>query len=99
MIAFKQFEKRPVFGAGGRLFGDLDDLLIDDKTWRIVSLVVRLESDAVEALGLEKPFWRRARLSLPADIAHEENGVLVLELTLDEFSELLDGDAIEADVM
>lgn len=99
MIAFKQFEKRSVLGAGGRLIGDLDDLLIDDKTWTIVSLVVRLESQAIEALGVEKPFWRRARLSLPAGIAHEENGVLVLDLTLDEFSELLAGDAIEADVM
>jgi len=98
VIAFSKLVKRPVYGSAGRLFGDLEDLQIDEERWLVESLVVRLESDAVAALGLETPFWRRARLTIPARLAREDNGVIVIGLTLDEFATLLDSDAIDADV-
>jgi sporulation protein YlmC with PRC-barrel domain len=89
---------RVVLGAGGRVFGDLEEVIIDWQQWRVLRVVVRIDSDAVEALGLRKPYWRRARLSIPVDHVSSAHDEIVLRTTLDEFGALLDEDAIDADV-
>lgn len=88
MIRFSDLRKRVVVGAHGKPFGELDDLVVERDGWKILSL----------ALGLQKPFWRRARIAIPALHLREENDVIVLDMSRDQFAELMDGDTIEIDV-
>lgn len=96
--SFRRIKGRVVLGAGGRVFGDLEDVIIDWRQWRVLRVVVRIDSGAVEALGLRRPYWRRARLSIPVDQVSSADDEVILRTTLDEFAALLDDDAIDADV-
>ena len=78
-----------VVGANGRSFGDVDDLDVDVESWRIASVIVRVSSTAVVDLGLEKPFWTHARLTIPVDHISGASDSLVLRTTLEEFAQLL----------
>jgi sporulation protein YlmC with PRC-barrel domain len=78
-----------VVGANGRVFGDVDDIEIDAETWRMTNLIVRVSSAAVLDLGLDKPFWSRARLSVPVHQVSGATEVVVLKSSLGEFAQMI----------
>ncbi|MBA3458061.1 MAG: hypothetical protein H0T42_33570 [Deltaproteobacteria bacterium] len=86
-----------VIGANGRVFGTVDDVELDAATWRATSLVARVRSDAITDLGLEKPFWSRARLSIPIHHVSGATNVVVLKTTLEEFAQLIAHAAADPD--
>lgn len=78
-----------VVGSNGRVFGEVDDLEIDEQTWRATHIIVRVKSDAVTELGLDKPFWSHARLPIPIHQVSGASDVLVLRSSLEEFAQLI----------
>lgn len=78
-----------VVGSEGGVFGDVDDVELDLATWRMTSLIVRVTAEAVTSLGLEKPFWSRARLSVPVHQVAGATDVVVLRSSLEEFAQLI----------
>lgn len=84
-----QLRKMSVVGAGGRIFGTVNELEIETAGLRVVSLVVRVSSDAIAALGIEKPFWTHANLVVDAKDVQGVTDVVVLRLTIEEFAQRL----------
>lgn len=80
-----------VVGANGRTFGEVDELDVDVESWRIASIIVRVSSTSVTDLGLDKPFWTHARLTIPVEHISGASDNVVLRTTLDEFAKLLAG--------
>jgi sporulation protein YlmC with PRC-barrel domain len=78
-----------VVGSSGRIFGVIEDLSIDESTWRGAALVVRVRSNAVSDLGLEKPFWSSARVEIPIHHVSATSDVVVLRTSLEEFAQLI----------
>ncbi len=78
-----------VVGAGGRVLGDVVDVDVDVATWRVAQVIVRIHSDAVEALGLKKPFWSRAQVALPVSHISGVSDVIVLRSSATELAELM----------
>lgn len=76
-----------VIGSGGRLLGELVDLEIDDTTLQVVGLILKVESAAVEGLGLTKPFWSRAYVMIPAGYVGAVTDVILLKASLDQIGE------------
>ena len=52
-------------------------------------LVVRISSDVVTELGIEKPFWSHARLEIPIHQVSGATEVVVLRSTIAEFAQLI----------
>lgn len=84
-----ELRKMNVVGSSGRVFGDIDDVEIDETTWRATQLIVRVSSEAIADLGLEKPLWKRARLAIPIHQVAGTSDVVVLRSTLDEIAQLV----------
>lgn len=84
-----------VVGANGRMLGDVDDLVIDEETWRVTGLFIRVNSDAIGELGLEKPFWSRARFEVPVSHVAGATDIVVLRTTLAEFANLIASAEVE----
>lgn len=78
-----------VVGAGGRVFGTVDELELDTQTLRLSSLIVKVNSAAVTALGIDKPFWSSAKLVVQATDIHAITDVVVLRLTIEDFASRL----------
>ncbi|MBA3394815.1 MAG: PRC-barrel domain containing protein [Deltaproteobacteria bacterium] len=78
-----------VVGGGGRVFGRVDEIEIDAGAWKVESLVVRVTSDAISALGINKPFWTHAQVVIPVSAVQAVSDVVVLRLTIDEFGQRL----------
>lgn len=55
-----------VIGAGGRIFGEIEDLEVDVGSWHVENLVLRVRGSVVRDLGIPRPRWRRAHVSVPA---------------------------------
>ncbi len=85
----EQLRAMSVVGAGGRVFGTVDEIEIDTEGLRVVSLVVRVNSAAVADLGIDKPFWSSAKLVVNARDVQGVTDVVVLQLTIEEFSQRL----------
>lgn len=78
-----------VVGAGGRIFGTVDEVEIETETLRISSLIVRVNSDAVAALGIATPFWSHAKLVVHAPDVQAITDVVILRYTIEQFAERL----------
>jgi sporulation protein YlmC with PRC-barrel domain len=84
-----ELRKMAVVGAGGRVFGTVDEVEIATDTLRIAALTVRINSEAVEALGIKKPFWSHATLVVHAADVQGITDVVVLRYTIEQFAERL----------
>ena len=78
-----------VVGAGGRVFGHVEELELETDTLRVESLHVQVTAAAVSDLGIKKPFWSHATLVVPARYIQAITDVVVLRLTIEEFAERL----------
>ncbi len=76
-------------GASGRVLGEVEDLEIDYATWRITSLLVVVNSTVVADLGIEKPFWSKARIAIPIHQVSGATETVVLRSTVEELGQLI----------
>lgn len=87
--AYGELRGMKVIGAGGRIVGEVDDIELDVTTWRMASLVVRVQSDALAELGLAKPFWSHARLKVPVLQVSGATDVVILHSSVADLAELV----------
>ncbi len=78
-----------VVGAHGRVVGEIDDVEIDPSAWRVTGIVVKVDAEAVVQLGLKKPFWSKARVTIPIDHVSGVTDVLVVDVPLERLGALL----------
>ncbi len=87
-----------VVGANGRVLGELEDIEIDEQSWRMTNLIVRVRSDAVTELGLEKPFWSHARVAVPVDQVSGTSDVILLRASVEDMARMVAVADAEKDV-
>ncbi len=80
---------KQLVGASGRVLGEVEDIEIDYETWRITNLVVAVNSGIVADLGIEKPFWSKARIAIPVHQVSGATETVVLRSTVEELGSLI----------
>jgi sporulation protein YlmC with PRC-barrel domain len=85
-----------VVGAGGRVFGHVDELEIETEHLRITTITVKVTSAAVTELGIKKPFWSSAKLVVHAADVQGITDVVVLRLSIETFADRLGTAAADA---
>lgn len=75
-----------VVGSGGRVIGHIEELDFETDGLRLATLQVRVTSNAVEHLGIKKPFWRHATLVVHARDIEAVTDVVVLRLTISDLA-------------
>ncbi len=83
----KELHGVAVVGAGGRMFGRVQDVQLDDATMKIAGVIVGLQAEVVAELGVHKPFWSRAVLTVPAADVEAISDVIVLRLSVEQFAD------------
>ena len=83
----KEMRGRLVVGAGGRSIGLIHDVEFDVVGWRITQLVIKVEAGAVVDLGLKKPLWTRALLTVPVGDVQATSDNLVLKITIEDLAQ------------
>ncbi|MCL1983968.1 MAG: hypothetical protein FWG58_01055 [Methanomassiliicoccaceae archaeon] len=50
------------------LVGSVVTIMIDTDNWKVMSMVIRLDKQAIEAMGLKKGFFAKINAEIPTDI-------------------------------
>ena len=89
IIHVEELRGLKVVGSGGRILGEIEDLEVDSETWHVENLFLRVRGSIVSDLGLPRPRWKRAHVSLPARHVSGVQDVVVLDVTVEEFAQEL----------
>ena len=77
-------ESKDVLTTDGRLGGFLRALLIDPKNWTVASMVVEVDRDILEEVGIKKPLLDRALVDIPAKFVKGASDVIQLNEDLEK---------------
>ncbi len=86
MISFETLLGKKVIGTGGYILGDVKGASIDEKTWNIATLHVKLADTAAEELGFKKRF-RSSKVNMPIRMVQAVGDVVSVSPSLKELSE------------
>jgi len=89
LVKSRDLVGKSVVGSNGRMFGIIADLGVDTELWKVASIMLKVDSKAVTDLGLSKPLWRSARVEVPSSLIGAAQDVVILKVSLEEFSEKL----------
>lgn len=87
-IEFSALEGKEVLSQDGRDCGSVQDLVLDHTTWRITTIVVRLERDLLQEFGMKKPLFGSQTIHLKTDLVSGIGDKLILHAPLAELVEL-----------
>ena len=79
-----QIKGMDVVGSGGIVFGNVADLELSET--KLSGLIVAVRKSHVAELGLTKPFWSNALVTIPVAYVNSIADVVVLSMTLEEFA-------------
>ncbi len=80
---FKEIIGLDVVTAGARIIGAVDGAKIDDTTWAIKFLNVKLTGEAAENLGLKKRF-RSSKICIPIHMVQAGGNVVTISRSIEE---------------
>jgi sporulation protein YlmC with PRC-barrel domain len=80
---------RTVVASGGQTLGTVESLTIDDGTWQVEALHVKLESDAADELGTYWNYFHAARIDVPTRLVHSVSDTVILAVSVDELRQVL----------
>jgi len=75
---------KEVVGLRGKIFGEVADLELTGT--KISGFVIQVRKSHVVDLGLDKPFWSRVKVTIPARYVKAINEVVVLSISLKDFA-------------
>jgi sporulation protein YlmC with PRC-barrel domain len=76
---------KKVIGTGGYIIGELKGVTIDEKTWKVALLHVKLTDNTSEELGFKKRF-RSSTVNMPIKMVQAVGDVITLSPSLKELS-------------
>jgi sporulation protein YlmC with PRC-barrel domain len=71
---------RPVVDASGRVIGDVEQLLLETDPLAVAGLVIKLRSEAAEALGAHRSVFHAAHLDVPREAIQGLGDTVVLRV-------------------
>jgi sporulation protein YlmC with PRC-barrel domain len=86
LISFSQLLGKQVIGTGGFIIGEVKGASIDEKTWRVPQIYVKLTDKAATELGFKKRF-RSSTVSIPITMIQAVGDVVTMAPPLKELSE------------
>jgi sporulation protein YlmC with PRC-barrel domain len=79
-MEFGELRQRTVVDAGGRVVGDVDEIVIDTSSWRVKTLRVKLRRAAGAAIGAEQSIFRAGHIEVPSDMVQSVGDAVVLRV-------------------
>ncbi|MBA3538432.1 MAG: PRC-barrel domain-containing protein [Deltaproteobacteria bacterium] len=80
---------RTVIGSDGRLIGDITQLVIDDITWRIEAINVKLRKDVATHIGAGWSVFHAATVEIPTSKVQSVGDAVILAMTVDDLRQVL----------
>ncbi|RKG92175.1 PRC-barrel domain containing protein, partial [Corallococcus sp. CA053C] len=80
---------RTVVADGGQTLGTVESLIIDDASWRVEALQVKLNSETAEQLGKYWNYFHAGRIELPIRLVHSVSDTVLLAATVEELRQVL----------
>ena len=87
---------RTVVAAGGEELGTVAALTLDDETWRVETLQVKLESDSADRLGAFWNLFHAGRIELPTRFVQSVSDTVVLSVSVDGLRQELSAESASA---
>lgn len=84
---FSEIEGKGVISSDGREIGELADMVVDDDSWTVVKLVVRLERELLESFHMKRPMFGTQTIQLPTSYVSGVGDKLLLNKRLEELTE------------
>lgn len=84
VLSYGELKDKAVVTKDGHVIGSVETVVIDTDLWRIERLGVKVRREAVEALGLKKPWIRRPEIEIPVrEIAGVSDAVVLYHRAAD----------------
>jgi sporulation protein YlmC with PRC-barrel domain len=80
----------------GRDVGAVEDIMLDDKHWSIPSVLVRVNKDISDIMNVKKPMLSNSRVSLSTAHIRSASDKIMLSVTTERLSEILDQAPVKA---
>jgi sporulation protein YlmC with PRC-barrel domain len=79
-LSYEALRGRPVIAAGGRVLGEVADVYLEfeNNTWRVESLLVKLNRDAADSIGAARSFFRARTAPIPVQLVQSIGDTVVL---------------------
>lgn len=87
-IKFSELSGKDVISQDGREIGQVSDIALDSSSWRIDTLVVKLERDLLEAFHMKKPVFGTQTIQIPTSHVSGVGDKVILLKKLEELTAL-----------
>lgn len=87
-MKFSELSGKDVISQDGRELGEVSDVVLDDTSWRIGALVVKLERDLLESFHMKRPMFGTQTVQIPTAHVSGVGDKVILHKTLDELTAL-----------
>lgn len=78
-----------VVAADGQALGEVSVLFIDNQTWHVEALQVKLRREAAEQLGASRTLFRAGTIEIPLRIVQSVSDAVVLSVPVEELHDVL----------
>lgn len=85
---FSELSGKGVISQDGRELGEVSDVLLDDASWHIDSLVVKLDRDLLESFHMKRPMFGTQTIQIPTSYVSGVGDKVILLKTLEELTAL-----------
>ena len=82
---------RAVLDGSGRVVGEVDGLLVDNATWRVDALRVKLRRDAADQMGAGRSMFHAASVDVPVELVHAAGDAVILNVATTALRDLRPG--------
>ena len=87
-IKFSELSGKDVISQDGREIGQVSDIALDSSSWRIDTLVVKLERDLLESFHMKKPLIGTQTIQIPTSHVSGVGDKVILHKKLEELTAL-----------
>jgi sporulation protein YlmC with PRC-barrel domain len=82
-----------VVAADGQALGEVSVLFIDNQTWHVEALQVKLRREAAEQLGASRTLFHAGTIEIPLRIVQSVSDAVVLSVSVEELHDVLPAEA------
>ncbi len=85
---FSELSGKGVISQDGRELGSVSDCVLDQSSWQIDSLVVKLDRDLLESFHMKRPLIGTQTIQIPTAYISGVGDKVILFKTLEELTEI-----------
>jgi sporulation protein YlmC with PRC-barrel domain len=90
MVKVNELKGKKVFAKRGMLIGKVEDVELDETTWGLKSVDVKLEDEVAKLYGAKGGFMTKSVVPLPATLIGQMGEDIMLKEEIKDVSSLLD---------